>query len=446
MSDAKKEGLGIFVNRKAGATDVGGNAQGPKNVTKRWKIVAAAVAVFSIVAASMFRDPPSGPPTGPKKAESMIDVTPKNAEQANWQTRSQMDISALKDSVMKLSEENKGLAQKLAEKSAAPSKNQLPPGIVPPPAPPGTTNLDSLGSAPVPPPAPPAPPIPPASMRNAPPAPSLPNSSAPGAPMQYAPGSNSAGEALQFKPEALKTSKNAKDGDAVKAKVSYAKNAYSGMLLPGAFAPIALLNGLDAGTATASQSNPQPVLMNVVDQATLPGAAKYRIKSCFVLASAYGDLSAERVYFRLSQLSCVDKASRLVMSSPVKGYVVDSDGKLGMRGVVNDRQGAKLGKALLAGFAQGLGSALGSAQSSVTSSALGSVSSITGGAALKQSGLTGASTAASQLASFYLKEAQNIFPVITIDNGRTGSMVFTEGVALQWGQGDVQYSKEVTPE
>jgi conjugal transfer pilus assembly protein TraB len=146
-------------------------------------------------------------------------------------------------------------------------------------------------------------------------------------------------------------------------------------------------------------------------------------------------------------LSCVDKSDRLILSQEVQGYLVDSDGKLGLRGMITDRQGAKVGKALLAGFAQGLAGALGTAQSSVTqNSTLGtSTSAITGDAALRAAGLSGAQTAASQLAQFYLKEAQAIFPVITVDAGRTGTIVFSASAALSWSDGDSQYVQQVTP-
>jgi conjugal transfer pilus assembly protein TraB len=238
---------------------------------------------------------------------------------------------------------------------------------------------------------------------------------------------------------------NAPDG--VATKTAFKKNANAGLLPAGAFAPFALLNGVDAGTGTTTQSNPMPVLMRITDQATLPGSAKYHLKSCFALGTAYGDMSAERVYGRVSRISCVDKSDRLILSQEVQGYLVDSDGKLGLRGMITDRQGAKMGKALLAGFAQGLAGALGSAQGSVTTnSALGtSTNSITGDAALRAAGLAGAQNATSQLAQFYLKEAQSIFPVITVDAGRTGTLVFSASTALAWADGDSQFVQQVTP-
>lgn len=105
-----------------------------------------------------------------------------------------------------------------------------------------------------------------------------------------------------------------------------------------------------------------------------------------------------------------------------------------------------LGKAMLAGFAQGLSNAMGSAQSSVTSSAFGTTATMMGDQALRSAGLQGAQNAAGQLAQFYLREAESIFPVITVNGGRTATIVFTQDLQLTWGNTDSQYVKDVQPD
>jgi len=443
MSDDKNKFGGWL--KSAGQSSGGtGAPANPKNVRKRWFIIAGAVAVFSLVVSSFFAPKNSAPPPRKEKTET-LDLTPKNSDQKSWELQSQTDIQKLRsqnqDLTSRLDRITKDLDAKAAAQAAAsqaPSAPTLPAGVVPPPGALGTPVANSL---------PPvvAPPSLPAPM------PAL------GGKLPFPPIENGGSDQpLVFKPEAKTSdagSTAATLGGAVnnalenvKAKVSFKKNAYAGFLPPGAYAPIALLNGLDAGTAAANQSNPQPVLMNIQDNATLPGSANYKLRSCFVLGSAYGDLSAERVYVRLARLSCVDKSSKLVLSSPIQGYIVDSDGKLGLRGVVVSRQGALLGKSLLAGFAQGLSGALGQAEGTTTNSVFGTASSFSGSSALKNSGLSGASSASSQLAQFYLKEAEAIFPVITVDAGRTGNIVFSDGVQLQWGDGSANFTKDVTPE
>lgn len=463
MSETKKGGL--FINKKAAAASTAAPAAPtgtkPKDVKRRWMYVGIGAIGVVVVASTMFGNKPEPKRSSSKKEDAanaaMISVTPANADKAAFEANFAKELESLRKGQEDLKKELANKDRELEKLKTNPTANDpnLPSGVVGPPTMP-TGNSGGLGTV--------APPLPPtANVRNPQSMgiPSAPTSSrgTPEIPAMISPPQQTPAEdPMVFEAPGKSSSSGAGAahsangtsnglGAGVNSRVKYTKNASAGMLPAGSFAPVALLNGLDAGTSTATQSNPMPVLMNVTEQATLPGAAKYRLKSCFVLGTGYGDLSAERVYVRFARLSCVDKTDRLVLSQEVQGYLVDSDGKLGLRGVVMDRQGAKLGKAMLAGFAQGLSGALSSAQSSVTSNLTTgqSTSSMTGDAALRASGLSGARMAATQLAEFYLKEAQSIFPVISVDAGRTGTIVFTGSTSLNWSNGDTQFVQQVTP-
>lgn len=451
MSDDKKPGLGLFINQKKAsapaspAVKAGGKQ---KDVKKRWMYAALGAMGVVVVATAAFSD--KAPEVRQaKKEDGMVSVTPPNADKVAFEAKFGKDLEQLKGQFAQQQSENESLRKQLDDmraqsKAGAPRPaSALPDGIVAPPG--DTNNGGGLGALTARPSSPPPPPLPPR-LSNAGAA-NL-NSTA-GALPPVTSAVTSSPMVFDIKGDAANagTGMAATGLPAVNARISYKKNESAGMLPAGGFAPVVLLNGLDAGTSSTTQANPMPVLMNVTDQATLPGSAKYKLKSCFVLGNGYGDLSAERVYVRFNRLSCVDKNDHLILSQEVAGYVVDSDGKLGLRGKVVDRQGARLGKALLAGFAQGLSGALGNAQSSVTSnfsSGLSS-SSISGAAALRQSGLSGAQSASNQLAEFYLKEAEAIFPVVSIDTGRTGTIVFTNSVSLSWQTGDSQFVQQVQP-
>lgn len=449
MSDSK--GSGLFVNKKPSAAKPSAapvtpsaGAKGPKNVQARWMYIGGAVIGLVILSTSL-TSKPDAPSTAVKKQTAMVNTDPPNADKDAFTSKFAKDLEAVKVQQIaleqKLSEKDKEIAElkgRSAKTEAAGSA--IPPGIVPPPI---AGNSGGLGAVPIP----PAPPVAPNSTGGAgvpqigsqkvvPTIPGATGGGASGAQIFKAP-------ALQKTSEAENTSAAAVASADVKK--SYKKNANAGLIPAGAFAPVSLLNGVDAGTASTTQANPLPVLMRINDQATLPGSAKYQLKSCFVLGTAYGDLSAERVYGRISRLSCVDKKDRLVLTQEVQGYLVDSDGKLGLRGMITDRQGTKIGKALLAGFAQGLAGALGKAQTTTTSTVLGTTSTIGGEEALRAAGLSGAENAASQLAQFYLKEASSIFPVITVDAGRTGTIVFSNSATLAWSDGDNQFVQQVQP-
>lgn len=442
MSDDKKNSpLSLFVKKeKSGAAPAAAVSGGksPKNVQRRWLYIAVGVAGVAVIATSSLSEKKPVRSTA-KAADAMISVTPPNADKQAFEAKFGTDMEVLKSSLEQLKADNEKLKQAAANPRAT---SPMPAGIV---APPSQSNNGGIGPVGVD-----IPPPPPAVMTRPGGGAPLPVPTYNGMPGTLSPmpvTTNGPPMVFEFKDSSASANPMNANLPAVSAKTTYKKNESAGMLPAGGFAPIALLNGLDAGTSVATQSNPMPVLINVTGQASLPGSAQYRLKSCFALGNGYGDMSAERVYIRVSRLSCVDKNEKLILSQEVAGYVVDSDGKLGLRGKVVDRQGARLGKALLAGFAQGLSGALGNAQGTISSNLdTGStMSSISGGAAVRAAGLSGAQSAAQQIAEFYLKEAQAIFPVVTIDTGRTGTLVFTNSVSLNWGAGEGQYVTDVKP-
>ena len=208
-------------------------------------------------------------------------------------------------------------------------------------------------------------------------------------------------------------------------------NEKKGYLPAGSFAEATLISGLEAFTGGTAASQPQPVVLRIDSNAILPNAARYSIKGCHILASAYGDMSSERVFGRTATLTCVDTNNKLVLSEEVEGTLVDSDGKNGIRGKLQDRQGAKLARALLAGFAEGMASAFGTAQTTSTSTAAGITSALTG-SSVKAAGYGGAANATQQLADFYLKQAEATMPVIAVDAGRKVSILFTKSKSLSF--------------
>lgn len=442
MSEAKK-GLGLFISQqKTAKAPAGAGPAAPKDVKKRWMYLGGAAVGVVVLSSTIFGGKEAPRAVVSNKEGGMVNVTPPNADKAAFESRYAKDLEAVRAELERLKAEREN--EKARAPANAPTGPTPPPNIATPPLGPGNTGgLGSLNEAPPAPPTPPAPTFrPPAPTKEGVPAPS--SSSLPPMPV----GPTMSGGPVSFDAPETQKPAEASTAPSAAAKVRYTKNANAGVLPVGAFAPISLLNGIDAGTSSATQNNPLPILMNITEQATLPGSAKYRLKSCFVLGTAYGDLSAERVYGRISRISCVDKKDRLVLNAEVQGYLVDSDGKLGMRGLISDRQGQRLGKALLAGFAQGLAGALGTSQGTVMSNLVSgdTTSSISGSAAIRASGLAGAQTATAQLAEFYLKEAQSIFPVISVDVGRTGTVVFTSPVKLDWSDGESQFVQQVTPQ
>ena len=199
--------------------------------------------------------------------------------------------------------------------------------------------------------------------------------------------------------------------------------------LPVSFTRGTLLGGLDAPTGGQAQSNPHPVLIRLSDNSVLPNRFRGEYRDCFVVAAGYGDISAERAYLRTENLSCV-RADGAALEVKIQGSVYGEDGKVGMRGRLVTKQGQMLANALLAGVVSGIGQGLAISSTSYSTSALGTVATASGTDAFVAGLGTGVGKALDRLAQYYIKLAENTFPVIEVDAGREIDVVITKGVRI----------------
>ncbi len=195
----------------------------------------------------------------------------------------------------------------------------------------------------------------------------------------------------------------------------------------GSFVKAALLSGLDAPTGGQAQSNPQPVLLRLIDDGTLPNQFSSRIRSCHLTAAGYGDISSERAYLRLERMSCVLRDGKVV-DSPIKGFVSGEDGKAGMRGNLVSKQGQMIAKALVSGVAGGIGSGISEAYSSISTSATtGTVTTVDPGKIGQYGVANGFGNTLEKVADWYLQRANETYPIIEVASGRSVDIVLTEG-------------------
>jgi conjugal transfer pilus assembly protein TraB len=206
--------------------------------------------------------------------------------------------------------------------------------------------------------------------------------------------------------------------------------------LPVSFTRGQLLGGLDAPTGGQSQSNPHPVLIRLSDNSILPNRFRGEYRECFVVAAGYGDISSERAYLRTESLSCVRNNGE-PLEVKIQGSVYGEDGKVGMRGRLVTKQGQILANALFAGVLSGIGQGISQANTTYSTSALGSVASTNSQAdALRAGSASGVGKAMDRLAQYYIKLAEQTFPVIEVDGGREVDVVITKGVRIEGGGGD----------
>ncbi len=203
--------------------------------------------------------------------------------------------------------------------------------------------------------------------------------------------------------------------------------------LPPSFMEATLLSGLDAPAMGDALKNPVPVLIRVRDLAILPNDVKADLKGCFVIADGVGSLADERVHLRLISLSCIAKNGQAVIDQKVKGFVVDSDGKIGLRGKVVSKMGSAIARSFLAGLFGGLGDAAKAASTTQSVSALGTTTTINNNwSDIAKAGIgSGISTSFGKVQQFYLKLAEQAIPVIEVGATRNITLVISEGVNLE---------------
>jgi conjugal transfer pilus assembly protein TraB len=195
-----------------------------------------------------------------------------------------------------------------------------------------------------------------------------------------------------------------------------------------------LLNGLDAPTGQGARQQPTPALARIKHDALLPNRFRADVKECFVIVGGFGDLGSERAYLRAETLTCV-RTDGGVIEVPLDAYVVGEDGKVGIRGRLVSKQGAMLAKALQAGFLTAFSKVFTKVPAIPFSNAA------SGGQVQFQSMFTpqaaeagfagGVGGAMDKLADYYMKMAENTFPVLEVDAGRGIELIINKGTSLK---------------
>lgn len=229
----------------------------------------------------------------------------------------------------------------------------------------------------------------------------------------------------------IETAVNVKREGASVQKEQQKKSTKRTIYLPPSFMDASLLTGFSAATMQSAKTYEKPLLLRVKDLAVLPNEIKTDLKGCFIIASAYGDLSDERAHARLVSLSCLSRNGESVIDTSIKGFIVDSDGKIGLAGNVVTKMGALLGRSVLAGFFGGMGDAFQAASTTSSISSLGTTQTIDPGQ-IAQAGVgSGLSKGFGELQKFYLEMAKQTFPVVEVGSTKTVTVVIEQGVELE---------------
>jgi len=230
---------------------------------------------------------------------------------------------------------------------------------------------------------------------------------------------------------AIEIASNQNAGGDSKEKAAEKKSKKKTVYLPPSFMEATMLSGLDAPTTEGGKGQPVPVLLRIRDLAFLPNQVRANLKGCFVISEGHGSLADERAHLRITSISCLSKKGTAVIDQHVKGFVVDSDGKIGLRGTVVSKMGSIVARSVIAGFFSGIGDAI-KQQTTISSiSPLGQTQTIDPNQVLTAGAGGGISSAAQQISKFYLELARQTMPVIEVGAVRDVTLVISEGVALE---------------
>lgn len=211
------------------------------------------------------------------------------------------------------------------------------------------------------------------------------------------------------------------------------KKGVKTVYLPGgSFMEATLISGLDAPTTESAKGHPVPVLLRVKAPAQLPSDVRANLRGCFVVADGKGNLATERAELTLVSMSCMDRKGNAVIDQEIKGWIVDEDGRVGLRGVVVAKMGAMIARSMLAGFLGGMGEAFKAASQTTSVSPLGVNTVNTTGEKAVFAGLgQGLSSAFTETQKFYMELARQTLPVISVGATKVVTLVIGKGVSLE---------------
>ena len=198
----------------------------------------------------------------------------------------------------------------------------------------------------------------------------------------------------------------------------------------GTFVKAIMLGGADASAGALGKANPNPVLLRILEQGTLPNNKHSHLKGCLVTAAIVGDVSSERGLMRLERMSCTRTDGEIV-DLEVEGTVFGTEGKNGVRGKPLWREGTLLLRAAAAGTFSGFSKGLTQSLTTESISPLGSTQTVNNGDVLKYGAAQGIGNAMDKLAEYNIQRAEQYHPVIQISAGTLVDIVFLKGFSLE---------------
>lgn len=202
-----------------------------------------------------------------------------------------------------------------------------------------------------------------------------------------------------------------------------------GLHIMTGFANALLITGVAAPTFGKGLKNPKPVILTVESDLIIANDDTEDMKNCMLLGTATGNMNSSRAEIQITRLSCSitqrdGKKFKIEQSGSPLGWIIGEDGKYGLKGRLVDSSSKVIMRELMIGFLQGVADSFSNksdANSGTADIALGASS----GAG------EGAGKAFDNLAEYYQKMLDGMYPVVDIKAGRKVTVLFkgSQGVS-----------------
>jgi len=235
-----------------------------------------------------------------------------------------------------------------------------------------------------------------------------------------------------FNSKVIKNQNKINNELAVKEQLSYGSYHIS-----TGFMRAYMVTGAYAPAFQEGSMEPLPVLFETEGDILMANNVSGNIEKCFLLGSAKGNMNSETADIKLVTVSCLINGGKARIEGSISGWVIGENGMPGLQGEMLHKNGAWLAKTFVSGFFETFATALSGGtpetinydksnkQTDNTTSTSSAINSN-----LLQAGATGISNVFSKLGDYYIKMADQIFPVIEVKGGRTVNILLIGGEDL----------------
>jgi hypothetical protein len=193
-----------------------------------------------------------------------------------------------------------------------------------------------------------------------------------------------------------------------------------------------LISGVLAPTGMGGDGETLPVLMKAEGDILIANEDTENIDGCFIIGAAKGNMNTQTADIRLTNISCSLANGKKKIEGAISGWVIGEDNTIGVKGELIHKNGAWLSRTFLAGFLKTFADAFGNQGQSQGIPVVQGTS--ISGQGVKSAAFSAASGGLSstfgKIGDYYLKMAQQIFPVVQVKGGRTVNILLKGGENL----------------